>query len=313
MSNNLRNGFNFDSFERFGDDLCQLLLSYLSINDKIKFESISKQWQRLVFNQQKKKLFIQSKEDYDSIKMSETLRNNVQIFENLIKNLKFLEVIQIHNRINDRMIYFVSKYCKNLKKIYFIGSILKSDLIYLGLNCGQSLKSVVFLQLSDCNHNQELFPLLSMSPNLKTFKSNTDLKPIISQFMPKLEELYVNDVLSFEELKTFSDLYFKQIKKLRIYLNFRNHSNEDLNIALKELSRFQNLKSLRLEIKTFNDWMNNKSQIDCSLIMIAKNCKKLKTFDFALVFNEFIDSKYVFNRPLFQIFGKFNALKVLTI
>ncbi len=38
-----------DSFDRFGDDLCQLLLSYLTINDKIKFECISKQWQTLVF------------------------------------------------------------------------------------------------------------------------------------------------------------------------------------------------------------------------------------------------------------------------
>jgi hypothetical protein len=29
-----------DSFDRFVDDLCQLLLSYLSIKDKIRFECI---------------------------------------------------------------------------------------------------------------------------------------------------------------------------------------------------------------------------------------------------------------------------------
>jgi hypothetical protein len=37
---------------RICDDLCEILLSYLSFEDKIKFECVSKQWQRLVFNKQ---------------------------------------------------------------------------------------------------------------------------------------------------------------------------------------------------------------------------------------------------------------------
>jgi hypothetical protein len=43
---------NFNSFERFGDDLCEVLLSFLPISDKIKFECVSKQWQTLIFNKQ---------------------------------------------------------------------------------------------------------------------------------------------------------------------------------------------------------------------------------------------------------------------
>ncbi len=50
-------GFNSNSFKRFGDDLCELLLSYLSISDKIRFECVSKQWQRLVFNKQQKLIY----------------------------------------------------------------------------------------------------------------------------------------------------------------------------------------------------------------------------------------------------------------
>ncbi len=50
-------GFNCDSFERFGDDLCELLLSYLSISDKIHFECVSKQWQRLILNKQNQIVF----------------------------------------------------------------------------------------------------------------------------------------------------------------------------------------------------------------------------------------------------------------
>src|ERR1700742_1219806 len=39
-----------DSFERFGDDLTEVILSYLRLKDKFRFECISKQWQRFVFS-----------------------------------------------------------------------------------------------------------------------------------------------------------------------------------------------------------------------------------------------------------------------
>ena len=46
-------GYNVNSFDRFGDDLCELIISYLTIKEKIVFESVSKQWQRLVGNKHK--------------------------------------------------------------------------------------------------------------------------------------------------------------------------------------------------------------------------------------------------------------------
>ncbi len=45
-----KNSFN----DRIDDDLCQLLLSYLSIEDKIRFECVSKQWKELVYNKQQR-------------------------------------------------------------------------------------------------------------------------------------------------------------------------------------------------------------------------------------------------------------------
>ncbi len=47
--NKTKVSFNFDSFQRFGDDLWEPLLSYLSISDKIHFECLPEQWQRLVY------------------------------------------------------------------------------------------------------------------------------------------------------------------------------------------------------------------------------------------------------------------------
>ena len=38
------------SFDRFGDDLSELIVSYLTIEDKFRFQCLSKQWRRIVFN-----------------------------------------------------------------------------------------------------------------------------------------------------------------------------------------------------------------------------------------------------------------------
>jgi len=43
-----------ESFDRISDNLCELLLSYLSISESVKFECVSKQWRSLIFNNQKK-------------------------------------------------------------------------------------------------------------------------------------------------------------------------------------------------------------------------------------------------------------------
>ncbi len=45
-------GYNCNSFDRFGDDLCQLLFSYLTAKQKLRFECVSKQWKNLIFNKQ---------------------------------------------------------------------------------------------------------------------------------------------------------------------------------------------------------------------------------------------------------------------
>ena len=41
-----------NSFDRLGDDLTELILQYLTFEDKVRLECVSKQWRRLVFNKQ---------------------------------------------------------------------------------------------------------------------------------------------------------------------------------------------------------------------------------------------------------------------
>jgi len=43
-----------ECFERFGDDLTEVLLSYISFEDCFQYKCVSKQWKHLLFNKQNK-------------------------------------------------------------------------------------------------------------------------------------------------------------------------------------------------------------------------------------------------------------------
>ncbi len=47
-----------DSFDRFGDDFCELILSYLTFEEQFCYECVSQQWLRLIHkNKNNKNLF----------------------------------------------------------------------------------------------------------------------------------------------------------------------------------------------------------------------------------------------------------------
>ncbi len=59
-------GFNFDSFDRFDDYLCQPLFTYLTFKEKVIYEKcVSKKWKSLLFNEQKR-LTISRRINFDS-------------------------------------------------------------------------------------------------------------------------------------------------------------------------------------------------------------------------------------------------------
>jgi hypothetical protein len=58
-------GFNFDSFDRFDNYLCQLLFTYFTFKEKVLFERcVSKKWKSFLFNEQKR-LTISRRTNFD--------------------------------------------------------------------------------------------------------------------------------------------------------------------------------------------------------------------------------------------------------
>ena len=92
------------SFDRFGDDLCQLLLSYLSFEDKIRLQCVAKQWNRLIFNNKHKVLVIDSSDG----KGVDELR------QQLLRGTNGCDQYWHHNRLKSLL-----KKCPNIKKMVF--------------------------------------------------------------------------------------------------------------------------------------------------------------------------------------------------
>jgi hypothetical protein len=94
------------SFNRFCDDLCEVLLSYLSFEDKIRFECVSKQFQRCVYNKQNifevNDYMIEEKNKLNKllIRLKANKSFNYKAFESVLKKSKFINEVIISCSFN---------------------------------------------------------------------------------------------------------------------------------------------------------------------------------------------------------------------
>jgi len=118
-----------DSFDRFNEYLLEVILSYLPIKQKFKYQCLSKQWQRLVFN--KEKLILLYEMDYyfannlckDLILNQRLVLNR---FETILKKCQNITTIKmyfdVHNECTDNMndvFELIIKYCNRLKQMNY--------------------------------------------------------------------------------------------------------------------------------------------------------------------------------------------------
>ena len=107
-----------DSFN-FGDDLCQLILSYLQFYDKFKLEGVCRQWKRLIFNSVVKLDFpfdgIDNKDSYKWHSIDSNRR--LMISKSLIKKFNFIRYINVSIGCNEETLGLIAVYAKGLRKL----------------------------------------------------------------------------------------------------------------------------------------------------------------------------------------------------
>src|SRR5882757_373667 len=94
-----------DSFDRFGDDLMEVLLSFIPFEDTFQYKCVSKQWKRLVFNKQNKLIICNFGSKIKYFKRSERILS------------EFAFGRRVGNEYNFLVIKLIFKNCPNIKSI----------------------------------------------------------------------------------------------------------------------------------------------------------------------------------------------------
>ena len=277
---------------RFGDDLTEEILQYLTLEDKVRFECMSKQWQRCVFQRQ----FSIHIKHYDGHKLMAITESDKP---SILKKCPNISKFRIHIEYKSEVLSLFGQYCPNIKSLD-IWKTNSEDLEFFQIY-GHRLKELSLLEKSiDLKH------LLQFCQNLKSvsFSRYSVLFTEDKDFLPKLETIKTFILIKSQDvnqMKIFCDKYKKTMKNIHFYLD--ELSAKDLKKCIECISSLENLRSLTVSIES----ERIKEPIDESIALIGRKCTKL------LKLNLRIWESVLISHLFLDVFTHFKAIKKLKI
>ena len=143
------NGYRKDPMDRFGHDLTEELLQYLTFEDKIRLECVSKQWQRCVFQKQ---FFIEvigpkkAQQTRDSLRRlirRKTNSLNRQALESVFNKCQNITNIHINTTVDSEVLSWIVQNCHYVKSLK-LRDVTHEGLEFLQDNCDNFEK--IYLQ-----------------------------------------------------------------------------------------------------------------------------------------------------------------------
>ena len=304
MNDNPKNSMN-----RMDSNTTELILSYLTFEDKIRLECVSKQWQRLIYNKQYViELDFNCDDRQNSLyRLFDNRRQlNEKHLESVLKKCPNITDVYLWTTVDSEVFSLIGKYCSNIKSLCYFPNIGSDDKVFdFFRTYGHKLE-----ELDLCAEDEDINRFLRFCPNLKKVwisdfdVLNTDNDSKDKEFLPKLEHIIHNCRIHSEDvnkLKTFADKYSQTMKTMNLW--FGDMTAEELKTCIDCISRFDNLKSLSLRITS----LRNSHSIDDSLSLIGRKCTKL------LKLNLRISRRVPITDRFFDALSEFKALKSLEI
>ena len=297
-----------NSFDRFGDDLTELILQYLTFEDKVRLECVSKQWQRCVYQRQTVIEIRGSKPSTESLK-NLFKRNEYfqplldrESLESVLKKCQNITKFSCDFIIDSSVLSLIGQYCPHIKSLTYRLYNDETVLSYFRMY-GHKLEELTLF-----GHSKQIKNILEMCSNVKTISFsylNSNILNEEKEILPKLEHIKTNILINNTRhrkiSKYFVDKYSKTMKTLNVILVFM--TTEELKTCFECIARFENLKELKLEFKQ----LNFKQPIDDCLSLIGQKCNKLLKLDLS------IDNSVPISDRFFASFSKFKAIKILKI
>ena len=240
--------------ERVCDDLCEEILQYLSLEDKLKLEGVSKQFQRSIFKKQYElNVNNMAFDDHDQSSAHDYCFDLKSIESVLKKCPNIRSIILKQNSSNyNEMIQLITKYCNNLVEIK-----AKEKLDYFDDRIVRNvMNDTVFEEFQT-----------KFRSKLKCFNVCEKLFRINS--FPNIEELVLTEKMSDNE-EIIPDMHLNKLKSFHIEIPMdhdysdqeeEEEEQEDQDYSLKEylfkkwMEKFPRIKRLNVVFNFQEDWV----------------------------------------------------------
>ena len=278
---------NSDSFDdRICDDLSEVLLQFLALIDKLRYECVSKQFQRTTFVKKYEIIsdwaVVMDDQICDEIK-DKYYESYIKSFELVVKKCKNIQKLKLfleNNRIFKSILPLITKYCHNL--IEFSASLY--DMTNPELNEEFYLKFGSKLKYIRCGDDLNRFPNLHSTGKYSQFDPPPFLENILPLNLKNLKELNIS--LTEENIHLFPEVLQKFRKIRHLGLRVESNNQNAVSNGFKESAVLQNL----IELKYNQRSGQNGNNFFDSLKELAKKFPKLKSIAFEwLLVNDFSD------------------------
>ena len=219
------------SFDRFGDDLSEAILSYLPLDDKTRLECVSKQTRRTIYRKQYDLVIDFSKNIFNAVKGTDALEKraiDLKGFESVLKKCQMLNKIDINyckffedQQRFEQIIGLVIDNCQNLTEIqYDFTQNSWQTIEKFFANFGPNLKSL------------ELFEKQLIANKNLIFNSCLNLKSV--------RVFHLSDILDEQKdkclIRNLKDIEFNytksDIKSIETFMRKNKNSLESIDIRV---------------------------------------------------------------------------------
>ncbi|CAG2100603.1 unnamed protein product, partial [Medioppia subpectinata] len=279
------------SFNRFGDDLCGLILSYLSLDDRFVCECVSTQFQRTVFES------VVDITLHDQSMRSRANVNDMKMLATISRKCPHIHTIDIR-RISIRYTKELSEVlaifrdnCRHLRNIY----------CYLDLNTVKMMPEFGPMVtriggIGNCQKgNQRLSHVLRLAGHQVNDIPRVDIRQLLNH-CHRLSRLRIHTLFDvFDD--TFDEPFVKNLQTIEFYneisntnqqlsafvdknqslrsvklIDNRYQTHDSLTEMAEQLSRLPQLRHLELNLRTMSD----QNSLNESLRTIGQKCRQLK-------------------------------------
>ena len=295
--------FSRDSFDRFGDDLTEEVLQYLTFSDKVRLELVSKQWKRCIFQKE----FVVQLTKRQDISKKMIVENKVQVVSIKKIFVPSLELLKKCSNIRTAILWeytkridfsLLAQYCPQLKRLELSVSYLEDiEFFKFGWTHGHRLIEIKFYGVCPTSLNGNMVMFLGLCSNLKKIDVPSQYNFIKNDdnFLPKLENfesLVIEDQDQdnhLNQMKVLTHKYHKTMKCLNIM--FILLTTDELKTCLTQLSLFESLETLKLEIVDYDQIQYD--FIDQYFEELTRKCTKLKNLSLALENDSLISEHFL--------------------